>query len=105
MRNELVFREVNDRIFGIAEQGNVGDELEILCECGDESCITSVRVRIRDYERVRLEASHFIVCDGHVRDEIERVIERSPEFLVVEKIGQAGRSRSAGTRPRPTPSR
>jgi hypothetical protein len=87
VRSELLFRAVNERIFEIAADDEMG--LEILCECGDESCISTVAVTIRDYERVRFDSSRFVVSKGHELADIERVIERTPEYLVVEKVGRA----------------
>ena len=87
VRSELLFREVNERIFDIAE--SEGEELEVLCECGDESCISTLVIAVRDYMRVRQETSRFVVCDGHELGDIERVVERTPEYLVVEKVGRA----------------
>jgi hypothetical protein len=87
VRSELLFRAVNERIFEIAANEEAG--LEILCECGDESCISTVAITIRDYARVRFDSSRFVVCQGHELPDIERVIERTPEYLVVEKVAQA----------------
>ena len=87
VRSELLFRAVNERIFeiGASEAG----ALEILCECGEESCISTVIIPVRDYERLRLDSSRFVVCEGHELADIERVVERTPEYLVVEKAGKA----------------
>ena len=87
VRRELLFREVNERIFDIA--GSESDELEILCECGDDSCISTLVITVGDYRRVRQETSRFVVCLGHELGHVERVIERTPAHLVVEKIGRA----------------
>ena len=87
VRSELLFRAVNERIFEIG--ANDVEGLEILCECGDESCIGTVVITGRDYERLRLDSSRFVVCEGHERADIERVTERTPEYLVVEKAGRA----------------
>jgi hypothetical protein len=87
VRSELLFREVNERIFDIAERE--GEELEVLCECGDESCISTLVITVRDYKRMRLEPSRFVVYDGHELADIERVVERTPAYLVVEKVGRA----------------
>jgi hypothetical protein len=86
VRSEMLFREVNEQIFEIAAEGG---EIEVLCECGDESCISTVVINARDYERVRMESSRFVVCDGHELADIERVLERTPAYLVVEKVGRA----------------
>jgi len=87
VRNELLFREVNERIFKIASTET--DGLEVLCECGDESCISTLTIAVRDYERIRAQTSRFVVCNGHELADIERVIERTPGYLVVEKTGKA----------------
>jgi hypothetical protein len=83
VRSELLFRAVNERIFEIGASD--ADVLEILCECGDESCISTVVITVRDYERLRLDSSRFVVCEGHELADIERATERTPEYLVVEK--------------------
>jgi hypothetical protein len=87
MSSELLFRAVNERIFEIGAKDV--QTLEILCECGDESCISTVFITVRDYERLRLDSSRFVVCEGHELADIERVTERTPEYLVVEKAGRA----------------
>ena len=87
VRSELLFRAVNERIFEIG--ANDAEALEILCECGDESCISTVVIAVRDYERLRFDSSRFVVCKGHELADVERVVERTPEYLVVEKAGKA----------------
>jgi hypothetical protein len=37
----------------------------------------------------RFDSSRFVVCEGHELADIERVIERTPDYLVVEKVGKA----------------
>ena len=86
VRSEPLFRAVNERIFEIG--ANDAEELEFLCECGDESCISTVVITVRDYERLRLDSSRFVVREGHELADIERVIDRTPEYLVVEKAGR-----------------
>jgi hypothetical protein len=87
VRSELLFREVNERIFEIG--ANDGDELEVLCECGDELCISTLVITVRNYKRIRSESNRFVLCHGHELADLERVVERTPEYLVVEKVGRA----------------
>ena len=91
VRSELLFRAVNERIFEIG--ANDGEGLEILCECGDESCISTVVITVRDYERLRLDPSRFVVCEGHALTDIERVIERTREGRTSVRGGRARPSR------------
>ena len=87
--NELVFREVNERI---AEIG-VGFELEnveAFCECSDTSCTQRFELSRSDYAHVRSSSTQFAVVPGHETPEVERVVEQREEYFVVEKIGEAG---------------
>ncbi len=47
--------------------------------------------------RGRLDSSRFVVCKGHELADIERVTERTPEYLVVEKAGRAPRRSCAAS--------
>ena len=53
-RNEVLFREVNERIAELAEQQGRSD-LPTLCECGRSECADSVMIAAADYEAVRAE--------------------------------------------------
>jgi hypothetical protein len=45
-----------------------------------------VSAELEDYEEVRSEPTHFLLAPGHHRPEVERVVERTGEFEVVEKF-------------------
>ena len=88
-RNEALFREVNERIaeLGSRAQAWSPDGTDFLCECGEEGgCGQRVRVPIDVYERVRSQDDRFIVRPGHETPEIERAIEWTDEYVVVDKI-------------------
>ena len=63
VKSELLFRAVNERIFEIA--ANEEAALEILCESEDKSCISTVAITIRDYER-----DNGLVVDGRIDDRL-----------------------------------
>lgn len=88
-RNEEIFRGINQRIEEGAERHAVATPLRFHCECGQSACLESVDVRPGDYERVANERYHFLLIPGHEQPQIERVVERHPDFVVVEKIGEA----------------
>jgi hypothetical protein len=90
VRNEWLFREVNERIAEVNEDFEVNGQLEFLCECGREQCLETVRLTRSKYEAVRAEGDRFVVKPGHEDRTLERVIERRESFVVVEKIGEAG---------------
>jgi uncharacterized Fe-S cluster-containing radical SAM superfamily protein len=85
---EAIFRDVNETL---AEQQTSPDRrLTALCECSNDSCAESIELSERDYERVRSEGTRFLVCPDHVTEAIEVVVERNPDFWVIEKVGTAG---------------
>jgi hypothetical protein len=88
-RNEEIFRSVNERIEEGAAQHGVRAALPFHCECGRSPCVETVEIRPGDYERIANERYRFVVVPGHEDRTIERVIERRPQFTVVEKVGEA----------------
>jgi hypothetical protein len=87
--NEALFREVNERVAEVAERfiaGETGDSrFNFNCECGDRGCTEQIALTVGEYEAVRVEATRFAVVPGHEEPDIERVVERYPSYLVVEK--------------------
>jgi hypothetical protein len=84
--NEARARLVNEGISGAdAVIGAPAPSLEILCECASPECTTFVSLRRADYERVRSEATQFIVAPGHEQLDVEIVVEDAGAFRVVRK--------------------
>ena len=93
-RNEALFREVNERIRAIT---TAGDDVELLCECADTTCAQPIPMSLADYEAVRAHPTRFFVVPGHELPDVETVVARREEFVVVEKrpealarLGEAG---------------
>jgi hypothetical protein len=89
-RNEAIFRDANEAI----ERGLWPDQesstVRFRCECGGINCSSAVEVDAREYERVRGFPQRFIMLNGHELPDVEVVVERRPEYVVVEKFGEAG---------------
>jgi hypothetical protein len=88
-RNETLFREVNERIAQLGERAQAWspEGIDFLCECGEEGgCGQQVRVPLDVYERVRSQDDRFIVRPGHEAPEIERAVEWTDAYVVVDKI-------------------
>jgi hypothetical protein len=84
--NEVLFREVNERIDALSEEFEVGDEpLGIVCECGDGGCIERISVMPSVYKQVRQSPIRFFVVPGHEIPDVEEVVDRCDDYLVVEK--------------------
>lgn len=88
-RNQVVFREVNERI---AELTILVSEIDVnlfICECSDPACAESLEITPGEYERVRGDGTHFVVVPGHELPEIEQVVDGTARFLIVETVGTA----------------
>jgi hypothetical protein len=84
---EVNGRQVNEAIErGTREAGSA----VFVCECGKLGCTETVELTISEYEEVRSGFERFLVVPGHQMEEIEDVVERYEEYLVVAKReGQA----------------
>ena len=84
-RTESAFREVNEAIAETAARFEAV-EADFICECADAQCAHRVTADLEDYESVRSEATRFILAPDHHQPEVERIVERTGEFDVVEKV-------------------
>jgi hypothetical protein len=92
-QNEVVFREVNERLRELGEGFSlVSDEAEFVCECGNGACAERVYMSLAEYESIRSNPKRFLIMPGHETPEFEKVIEETDRYLVVEKLpgGPAG---------------
>jgi hypothetical protein len=87
-RNESAFRAVNERIVDLRDrQGAV--QFEIVCECSDTACDAPLRISAANYERARSDGTTFIVSAGHEDLTVERVVDQSGGYVLVQKVGEA----------------
>jgi hypothetical protein len=92
-QNEVVFREVNERLRELGESFSLVSELaEFVCECGNSGCTERVQMPLSDYEHIRSDPKWFLVVNGHEAPDYERVITESEYYAIVEKLpgGPAG---------------
>ena len=90
--NEALLREVNERIHDVGSGLQVlpdDGELDFRCECGRPECDVYVHMLASDYQRVRADNDRFVVVPGHENAQIERVVERSKGYVVVDKRPEA----------------
>ena len=90
-RNQALFREINERIESLNSDFSTitPDAGNWVCECANESCLGLVQMSVAEYEAVRAAPNRFFVLpdDGHVWPQVERVVERTERYWVVEKVG------------------
>ena len=90
-KNEAFFRQVNERI-NEAAQGVQGEHtFDFLCECSDPACTARITLSKDEYESVREKGTRFVLAAGHIAPEIEHVVEREDNHVIVEKQGLAAR--------------
>jgi hypothetical protein len=90
-RNDVIFREANERIGETAEELGAGMSIPFLCECADENC-RDVRLTMAEYRDLRSNPRHFVNTPGHEASAHgwAQVIARTDGHVTVAKIGRAG---------------
>jgi hypothetical protein len=84
-RNQVLFREVNERLVEVAESWG-SEPLQFLCECSGLDCKETISLDTQQYEGVRSSPNRFVIAPGHEIPEIERVVEANDRFTLVEKV-------------------
>jgi hypothetical protein len=85
-QNEVLFREVNERVARLSDSMQATTELTaFLCECGNQSCLERVEMTLEEYERLRSESTHFAIAPGHEILDVEAVIAKHDRYWVIEK--------------------
>lgn len=79
---EINGRRINEAI----EPRGRGDAAAVfVCECGYLGCSETVKIEVAEYEAVRTSFDRFLVVPGHEIEEVDRVVERHGNYLVVVK--------------------
>lgn len=86
VRNQLVFREVNDRIREVRKRFDLEGPTDFVCECSGESCTETVSLALDEYDGVRSSPTLFVIVPGHETLEVEQVVEVNERFMLVEKF-------------------
>jgi hypothetical protein len=87
-RNEELFLVVNREIEKLEEKLGHSESLSLLCECSKKHCLDTLEVELAVYQRVRANPVLFFLEPGHEDLEVERVVEQTRDYLVVEKLGR-----------------
>jgi hypothetical protein len=102
--NEALFRAVNERVAEVVEAfievEETADPVRFNCECGSGTCTEQIEMTLVEYEALRASPIRFAVLPGHELPEIERVVERNPAYLVVEKQDEDAEQVARETDPR-----
>jgi len=84
-RNQVIFREVNERPRTPAEVVPDGNA-DYLCECSDVSCTEKIELAPVEYEAVRRRPGALFIVPGHESLEVERVVDDLDRYTIIERI-------------------
>ena len=88
-RNQVLFREVNERVEKLYDGWPPMPTIDFVCECFDETCSSLVALTREQYEHVRASSLTFLTLPEHVDPVLEEVADRHPGFWTVRKLGAA----------------
>jgi hypothetical protein len=83
--NQSLFREVNERIEELAEQGPL-ESMDIMCECSALHCAETIQIEQDEYNAIREHPNRFPIRAGHESHDVERIVDRHASYIVVEKL-------------------
>ena len=91
-RNEIVFREVNERLDSLNRAfASVSERVSLVCECGDGSCTQQIEMSASEYDALRADPTQFVVVRGHEVPSFDEVVARGDGYDVIRKIGVESR--------------
>jgi hypothetical protein len=82
LRNQRLFREVNQRIAEITA-GQQEGAAEFLCECGRDDCHETLALDLSEYTDLRDQDGFFLVAPGHLVESVDRLVEVREGFELV----------------------
>jgi hypothetical protein len=88
--NEAMFRDVNEALKSGRWPGEEGAPTAYRCECARLGCSRLIELPARDYERIRAHPRRFLVAPGHEVPQAETIVETHREYIVVQKLDEAG---------------
>jgi hypothetical protein len=90
-RNEAISREINEGLERGQSTGPPDRYVRMVCECANAGCDRLIAITIAEYEGVRRDPTHFAVVKPHVAPDVERIVEETTRYVVVEKGGPAAK--------------
>jgi hypothetical protein len=82
LRNQHLFREVNQRIAEITAGQQAGGA-EFLCECGRDDCHATLALDLSEYNYLRDQDGFFLVAPGHLVEGVDRLVDTRDGYELV----------------------
>lgn len=89
-QNEVLFREVNERVEATAEHLGRDVPQQFYCECANRECTFRVQLPLSAYESVRSDPRQFVVLPLHFTPEVEELVVKKDDYWIVRKTGEEG---------------
>ena len=89
-KNDVTFRDANERIYGSALEYKVTEAIPFLCECADPACTAIIRLSADEYRRIRADARWFFGAPGHAEPFLGslQLAEQHPTYDVFVTVGE-----------------
>lgn len=98
--NQVVFRKFNERIIDVRNNlketsddnrklqniANDDDMSSFVCECSDENCKMKLHLSLNDYQDEHGRDDTFTIAKNHEVPEIEQITNKTPGYIVVQKL-------------------
>ena len=89
-QNEVLFREVNERVEDTAAHLGRNVPQQFYCECANRDYTFRVHLPLSVYESVRSDPKQFVVLPLHYTPEVEELVVEKDDYWVVRKTGEEG---------------
>ena len=86
VRNQVLSREVNNRILDVNDSFGVDDDGAFLCECSDLACEVTVSMSVTEYREIRADPTRFLTAPGHLEPAVDRVVNEGEHYWIVETV-------------------
>lgn len=85
--NEILYREVNERVRELHEDFELDDygKIQFVCECARLDCTERIELTKDEYEQLRASGRRFAVSNGHQDPTVEFVVAENDRFTTIEK--------------------
>ena len=83
-RNESTTREINEGIEEAMASLSPEGYARMVCECGRSECELRIAISVAEYEDARRDGRRFVVASDHVIADVERVVNATERYTLVE---------------------
>jgi hypothetical protein len=85
-QNEVVFRAVNEQIVKMTDRFRSQlSDVDIVCECSNAQCVGTIRIAVEEFAVLQRRNGTFLVLPGHENGDVESVVDRTKNYVVVSK--------------------